>query len=131
MGWRWTRTAEEMAADFARGRQTQTDEQFLTDCGLANHPEASRTALAVRRSVAGYGMVAPEFIRASDRYPEELTNLSGWESIDMLGWILELERELGEPVEERVALRVSVLGRWSVRDLVWAVHGWRVERGRA
>ena len=59
MRWRWWRTADEMAADFAGTREAMTDEQFIATCELPNDPLARETAIAVRRSVAAYGMVEP------------------------------------------------------------------------
>src|SRR5437879_4562457 len=89
---RWWRMADEMAADFARLHPPQSDAEFLAECGLAAAPAA---ALAVRRSVASYGMVAADHIRPDHTYPGALEELSGWESLDFVAWIMELERELG------------------------------------
>ena len=98
MKWRWWRTADEKAADFAKDRERQTDEQFFSECGLPDTAQTVRIALAVRRSVASVGAVEPEYIRTNDRYPEELAALSGWDSLDFLDWVFQLERELGNEV---------------------------------
>lgn len=98
MKWRWWRTAEEMAADFAAVRCAETDAKFIADCGLPDAPFARRVALAVRRSVASYGMIESDFIQATDTYPDQLIELSGWDSLDFYGWILELERELDQTI---------------------------------
>ncbi len=58
MKWRRWRTPREIAADFAKDRNEQSDQEFLAGCGLPDTREAMRIALAVRRSVASYGMVA-------------------------------------------------------------------------
>ena len=120
MKWRWWRTADEMAADFAADRTPETDEQFIAACDLPETPEAVRVALAVRRSVASYGMIAPKFIRATDGYPDELGELSGWDSIDFLAWIFELERELDMPVS-REAFN-DIRQPFTVKDLVLATY---------
>ena len=71
----------------SRYRVPLSDEQFVAACGLLDIPEASRVALAVRHSVANYGMVDHRIIYASDRYPGELAELSDWDSIDFLAWL--------------------------------------------
>src|SRR3954454_17356062 len=112
---RWWRTADEMAADFARTRSPQADADFLAECELPDDAEANRSAIAVRRSVAKYGMIDPTFIRATDRYPEELMALSGWDSIDCRGGVIELDDDLGEPV--RSEWFDGLPESFSVRDL--------------
>ncbi len=116
---RWWRNATEMAEDFARRGPPQSDADFLAECGLPDNPGVVRLALAVRRSVSSYGAVAPEFIRASHLYPDDLAQLSGWDCLDFVGWVLKLEQELAARVDG------SWLGSlpipFSVRDLVWAV----------
>ena len=120
MKWRWWRTADEMAADFAADRTLETDEQFIAACDLPDNAEAVRIAMAVRRSVASYGMIDPKFIRAIDGYPDELVELSGWDSIGFLAWIFELERELEMPVSSD-AFR-DIRQPFTVKELVLAVH---------
>jgi hypothetical protein len=109
-----------MAASFSATRDSEPDDRFLSACGLPEIESAHRIALAVRRSVARYGMVNAEFILATDRYPDELVQLSGWDSLDFLGWVLELERELGQPIQERTAFS-QIPPVFSVKDLAWAV----------
>ncbi len=122
MLWCWWKTAAEMAEDFARKREPYPDDDFVRDCELPDTPEAQRVCLAVRRSVASYGMVDPLFIRASDRFPEDLRELSGWDSIDLLAWVFELERELGKkPIVTRAVLD-DIGVTFTVRDLVWEVY---------
>jgi hypothetical protein len=123
--WRWWKTADEKASAFAATRASQTDEEFVRDCGLADDAEAAALALAVRRSVARYGMVDSKAIRASDRYPEELSALSNWDSLEMLGWFFELEKQLGRKVRGREAFGDSNPRQgFSVRDLVRALCDW-------
>lgn len=116
---RWWRMADEMAADFARQHPPQSDAEFLAECGLPVN--ASATALAVRRSVASYGMVAAEHIRSGDSYPGTLESLSGWDSLDFLGWVIELERELGGARVE-LSWFDGLPSPFAVRDLAVAVH---------
>jgi hypothetical protein len=117
---RWWRTADEMASDFARQFPARSDAEFLADCALPNDPNAERAALAVRRSVAIYGAVPPVHIYANHSYPGELESLSGWDSIDFVGWILELERELGVDVDAKWFEKLPAT--FSVRDLAQIVY---------
>ena len=123
MKWRWWRTADEKAADFVADREPQNDEQFCMECGLPTSTDAIRMALAVRRSVASYGSVAAEFVRADDRYPEELGRLSEWDSLDILAWILELERELGGEKISSTAFE-DLRPPFAVKDLVWMLYSY-------
>ena len=120
MKWRWWRAADEMAADFTADRTPEADEPFIAACDLPDTPEAVRVALAVRRSVASYGMIDPKYIRATDGYPDELVELSGWDSIDFLAWIFELERELGMPVSRKAFQ--DIRQPFTVKDLVLATY---------
>lgn len=115
---RWWRMADELAADFDAEHPPQSDAHFLAECGLADAPAA---ALAVRRSVASYGMVAADHIRPGHGYPGALEELSGWESLDFLQWVFELERELGGARVERWWFD-GLPSPFTVRDLAWAVH---------
>lgn len=117
--------AEETLAEFLAGRCPQADEQFIAECELPATPEAERIARAVRRSFTGGGRVDCRFIRASDRYPEELSALPGWDSLDVVEWVFELERELGCTVPCEVVFRDVGSTRFTVRELVDAVYRWR------
>ena len=110
-----------MAPNFVDGRSPQPDEEFISDCGLPNNPEAARIALAVRRSIAGHGM-NPGYVRASDRYPGRLEALSGWDSPDLVELLLELERELGYDIPAEEVFQGVDFGAFSVRDLVDAAY---------
>jgi hypothetical protein len=123
--WRWWKTADAKASAFAGTRAPQTDEEFVRDCGLADDAEGAALALAVRRSVASYGAVDSQAIRASDRYPEELAALSNWDSLDLLGWFLELEEVLGREVHSGEAFGdINPRNGFSVRDLVTKLCDW-------
>jgi hypothetical protein len=112
---RWWKTADEMAAGFVAGRIPQMDAEFLSECALPADDDAVKAALAVRRSVAKYGMVDAAFIRADDGYPGELMKLAGWDSIDFLTWAMELHEELGP--RTRIGWFDDLPDPFSVRDL--------------
>lgn len=130
MKWRWWRTAEEKAAEFASDRMSEDDATFISNCGLPDTLLASRVALAVRRSVANYGMIESEFIRADDLYPDQLIELSGWDSIDFVGWVLELEKELAIPIPGDAfhELYHSRKLTFSVKELAQVVHNFMLHR---
>ncbi len=54
---RWWKTAQERAAEFDAIRPRQSDNAFLASCALPSTAYARRVALAVRRSVATYGIL--------------------------------------------------------------------------
>jgi len=117
---RWWRTADEMAAEFSRRFPARPNSDYLADCGVVDDSDAERAALAVRRSVARYDAIAPDHIYAAHRYPGELESLSNWDSLDFIGWALELELELGSKVQKHWF--DSLPQRFSVYDLVLAVQ---------
>ena len=119
--WRIFKTTHSKVADFPAGRVRQPDEPFLAECDLPDDPEAARIALGVRRAVASVGLVAPAFIRASDRFPEELGVLPLWDSLDWLGLILAIEEELGEPPPQPLE-EWKQQGAFSVKQLVQAAR---------
>jgi hypothetical protein len=120
MGLRWWQTADEMAVLFAQRFPAQTDADFLAECKLGDNRGAVRIALAVRRSVARYGMVSPEHIRAGHSYPGELESLSGWDSLDFLAWLFELERELDQKINFEFVRHLRF--PFTVRDLAQTVY---------
>lgn len=126
MRWRWWRTAEEQAREFAKDRLGESDATFIVSCELPDDPIAHDTAIAVRRSVAKYGMIESDYILSSDRYPNELIALSGWDSIDFVGWMLELEAELKEDVLGD--FHNGIQPSFSVKDLVWHTYNYRLRR---
>ena len=123
MKWRWWRKADELAADFTRNRTRLSDMDFVSACHIGDDSAICKVAIAVRRSVANYGMVDADFIYPSDRYPGQLNALSGWDSLDLFGWLLELEQELGEPVSNSMFRNLK--RSFSVADLVDLVCHYR------
>jgi hypothetical protein len=95
--WRIFKTAHNKVSDFREGRTRQSDLEFFCDCGIEADTEAARIALAVRRAVAGIGLVDPLFVQANDSYPGRLELLPLWDSMDWLSLECELVRELGQP----------------------------------
>lgn len=117
---RWWRTADEMASDFAKRFPAKSDDEFLAELGVPRDPQFDRAALAVRYSVAKYGAVETAHIYPDHAYPGELESLSGWDSLDFIGWALELELELGTKVQSDWFKPMP--SRFSVRDLVVMVQ---------
>lgn len=105
----WTKKV----ADFTRGRASQADGAFIADCDLPRNADAERIALVVRRLFAEEGSVDPQFIYASDRYPEDLGILPSWDSIDMLDIVFRLEKQLNLKIG-----RGALPMRFTVREFV-------------
>src|SRR3981081_4388208 len=97
--WRIFKTAHCKVYDFCEGRTRQANEEFLADCGIEPGAEAARIALAVRRAVAGIGLVDPLYVRVADSYPGALELLPLWDSMDWAALQFEIERELGQKVD--------------------------------
>ncbi|PQO47459.1 hypothetical protein C5Y93_05300 [Blastopirellula marina] len=125
MKMRWRRTPKEMAAEFAKTRTPQSDDEFFRACDLPDDDLARQSALAVRRTTAAYGRIDPEFIRPTDRYPEELTNLTGWDKIDFVDWLAELEAMLDETLSDNADQWLAL--EFSVKELVQTTD--RIRRG--
>jgi acyl carrier protein len=88
---------------------------------LPDGPEAARIAIGVRRAVASVGLVDPLFIRASDRFPEELGALPLWDSMDWMSLVLALEEELGQ-APPQVIEEWRQQGAFAVKQLVQAAY---------
>ncbi len=80
---------------FCQDHTPQADLDFLADCGISENTEAARIALGVRRAVAKCGCIEPAFVATNDDYPGSLEVLPFWDSIDVFGFLLELENEIG------------------------------------
>jgi acyl carrier protein len=126
--WQVFKSDQEKVAEFCRGRMPQTDGEFVAACDLPDTPEAARIALAVRRAAAVYGLVDPLFVRASDRYPDELVALPRWDSLDWVEVVLELERQLDTPLDEK-AVFARLPHPPAVKDVVWSVYEHLRDRG--
>jgi len=124
--WHIFKTAHHKVEEFRKGRSRQSDEQFVSECLLPSVPEARRIAIGVRRAVANIGLIDPLFIRASDRFPEELEILPLWDSMDWVALILELESELGQPIPQSWRCQLQ----FTVRQLVESVYQELAGHGR-
>src|SRR5262245_9707082 len=93
---RVVKTAHCRVDDFRRGRTRQPDQEFLADCGVEPGTETARIVLAVRRAVAGIGLVDPLFVRAVDSYPGTLELLPLWDSMDWAAFTMWLEEGLAD-----------------------------------
>jgi hypothetical protein len=114
-------------ANFCKDRSRQPEEQFLAACGLpSDDREAAQVALAVRRAVAKTGSIDPLFIRAEDVYPDQLSLLPLWDSMDWCFFTMALEEELGTRLSDQG--EVLVAQRVSVKQMVADVQ--RILRGR-
>jgi acyl carrier protein len=117
---RWWKNAQERAQEFENSRSPLCDDDFIAACSIPDSDHARHVALAVRRSVATYGICRPEFIRPDDRYPQQLGMLSGWDSIDFLGWTFELDKELELAVPNAAWKSLKGPG-FSVEELIQAI----------
>ena len=124
------RTTRAKVDRFRRGRERQSDADFLVECELPEDPDASRVALAVRHAVGAIGLVDSQYVRADDRYPDELAVLPLWDSMDWVGFIMEIEEELGIDLCDADAQAITSPRGFSVRRCVHAVLA-VVERTRA
>jgi len=78
---------------------------------------AKRVALIVRQVIAEEGSVDPRFIYATDRYPEELSVLPSWDSIDWIDFIMRLEEKLNMHIPDRDAERL-ITSRFNVEQMI-------------
>jgi hypothetical protein len=110
--------------DFRKGRTRQPDDEFLADCGVEAGTEMARIALAVRRAVAGIGLVDPLFVRAVDCYPGTLELLPLWDSMDWAAFTTELEEELGQrlPDPEKILVASQVSVKQMAADVYRIIH---------
>jgi acyl carrier protein len=76
--------------------------------------------LILPSDVAEAGSVDPQFVFASDRYPEDLEVLPAWDSPDWVDLIMRLEEKLNIRISDRNAERLY-MPRWTVRELVQRV----------
>ena len=117
------RTTRQKIDDFRKGRERQTDADFIRECHLPSAPHAESVALAVRRAAASIGLIDPLYIRAGDRCPGELEMLPLWDSMDWVMFILEIEEELGVDIPDSEAERITTRRDFSIRHCVHDVLG--------
>src|SRR3712207_6235089 len=71
------------------------DDDFLRQCEVPDEPFAIVAALSARRAVAALATVPPETIRPDDLFKRDLGKLPYWDSLDWLGFVLEVEKQSG------------------------------------
>lgn len=89
---------------YCENRLPQTDEDFISGCGVAVSAEG--IAIGVRRVIARLGRVEPVFIHHDDRFTGEIDRLGFWDSLDALAIVLELQDELGCAIGDNAASRI-------------------------
>ena len=86
--------ATRLAACRWRGRPPMDDDVFLKACEIPDEPLRIGVALAARRTIAELGTVPPETISPSDTFAHDLVELPFWDSLDWMGFILDIERRV-------------------------------------
>ena len=114
-------SSEEQVARFCQVRIPQADDVYLKEWGLPADSETVRFALAVRRAVGNIGLVGPEWIRASDRYPGQLAVLPVWDSIDWVMFVMEFKEALEIQLTDSELEKVYVRNGISVAEMVQAI----------
>ena len=106
--------------EFLAARSPQADAPFISGCGLPDHPQSERVALAVRASVARSCGVESSYVYADDRFYEELGPLWGEDSLDFMDFHLDLELRFGVRLPDKDAERIKTPFRPSrtVADVV-------------
>ena len=97
------RRARERAATWA-ARPFLADEQFLARCEVPDDPFAIVAALSARRAVAALATVPPATIHPDDSFSQDLSKLPYWDSLDWLGFVLEVEKQSGYSLRVRGAV---------------------------
>jgi hypothetical protein len=88
------RRLTEAAAQWSR-RRGLSDDEFLRQCHVPGEPFAILAALSARRAVASLATVPAETIRPDDSFARDLSQLPFWDSLDWLGFVLEVEKQSG------------------------------------
>jgi acyl carrier protein len=114
---RLLKSSHAKVAEFKKGRDRQSDEEFLRELGVGDGAEEREVALAVRRAIASVGLVDPLYIRADDRERDELSMLPLWDSMDWVSLLLELEAELKLSIPDKAAAQIKITD-FSVRSCV-------------
>jgi acyl carrier protein len=92
------RRTTELAASRWRDRPTMADSEFLGACEIPDDPLMIEVALAARRVIAELGTVPVKTIKPDDSFAHDLVQLPYWDSLDWIGLVLGIERELGDRV---------------------------------
>ena len=81
------------AAEWGR-RPPMSEGAFLKECQVPDEPFATRAALAARAAIASLATVPSDAIYPADTFIE-LQRLPFWDSLDWLGFVLEVEKQSG------------------------------------
>lgn len=122
MAWTFFQSDHAKVDEFCVGRTRQSDADFVLDCGMRDNIQGARAALAVRRAVAGVGLVDSAFIRADDRYPDDLEALPLWDSMDFVDLIMRIEKDLETRIPNSIAEQLVNYNGFTVRQLAQSVY---------
>lgn len=100
------KTTTKRLAEYRESHPAQKDDDFVRECGLADSPKSVAIALGVRAAIAELGEIDPTYIRASDRFDEDLVYLPFWGSLDTVGIVIALEKHLGTLISNDEAQRI-------------------------
>lgn len=92
------RRATELAASHWRERPRMGDGEFLKACEIPDDPLTVEVALAARRVIADLGTVPTETIKPDDSFAHDLVQLPYWDSLEWMGLVMGIERELDDRV---------------------------------
>lgn len=105
-------------AEFLRLHEPQADSIFVAECGYESDIEASKIALGVRRCIAEMGGIPPEYIRHDHRFPDDIGNLDFWDSIDEIGFLVELEANFNRRLPDEPLIGQGFVVKDLVRRIV-------------
>jgi acyl carrier protein len=97
--WAFKSSAQRLA-EYKDTHSPQDDGDFVQACNLPAHPQSSAIALGVRDAVVELGEIDAPYIRASDRFDQELTHFAFWGSLDTIAVVLEFEKHLGVRISD-------------------------------
>lgn len=89
---------------YCENRLPQTDEEFVSGCGVAGSAEG--IAIGVRRVIARLGSVDPVYIHHDARFIGEINRLDFWDSLDSIAIVMELQDELGCAIDDDAASQI-------------------------
>jgi len=83
----------------------QTKQDFASACNVQEH--YIDLAEGVRRAIGTLGNVPSTKIRSTDRFYVELAEYDFWGSLDSVVLILELEKQLGITIDDKIAQSIA------------------------
>jgi hypothetical protein len=79
------------ASRYKLGREPQSDEDFISQCGFEPGTSQAAVALTVRRVIGECGSIEAAYIHNDDLWPRDLCKLDFWDSIDFLHFVFSVE----------------------------------------